>query len=115
MGQQLRDCPCPFLEALSTFREEGKDFGIFVVSTLHHGPCLEAVGLASPVEVSRVGLCPALTLLPSTDCYEEHWNWLRHRVLCKGEQGAALATNWSPPHRTVAQRGNKNAVPNKLS
>lgn len=70
MGQQLRGCPCPFLEALSTFREEGRDFGLFVVSTLHHGLCLEAVGLANPAEVSRAGLCPALMLLPSTGCYE---------------------------------------------
>lgn len=70
MGQQLRGCLRPFLEALSTFREEGRDFGLLVVSTLHHGLCLEAAGLANPAEVSRAGLCPALTLLPSADHYE---------------------------------------------
>lgn len=37
MGQQLRGCPRPLVEALSTFKEEGRDFGLFVVSTLHCG------------------------------------------------------------------------------
>lgn len=69
MGQQLRGCPNPFLKALSTFREEGRNSGLVMVSTLRHGLCVEAAGLANLAEVSRARLCPALTLLPSTDHY----------------------------------------------
>lgn len=69
MGQQLRGCQDPFLEALSTFREEGRSSGLIMVSTLCHGLCVEAAGLTNLAEVSRARLCPALTLLPSTDRY----------------------------------------------
>lgn len=69
MGQQLRGCPDPFLEALSTFRQEGRNSGLVTVSTLCYGLCVEAAGLTNLAEVSRARLCPALTLLPSTDRY----------------------------------------------
>lgn len=52
-----------------------------MVSTLRHGLCVEAAGLHKP------GRGLQGKIVPSTDRYNEHWNWPRQGALCEGELG----------------------------